>query len=105
MSDPMRFRTTVLQSGATATGIEVPAEVVSALGSKRPAVRVTLNGYTYRSTVASMGGRFMVGVSAKVREAAGVAGGDEVDVTLSLDTEPREVVVPSDLTEALAGEP
>src|SRR5207342_3300470 len=77
----MKFRATVEQSGKTATGIEVPAEVVAALGSSRkPPVRVTINDYTYRSTVATMGGRFMVGVSADVRAAAGVAAGDVVDV-------------------------
>ena len=72
----MRFRTKILQSGKTATGIEVPAKVVAALGSsKRPPVRATIKGYTYRSTVAVMGGTFMLGVSDEVRKAAGVAGG------------------------------
>lgn len=98
----MRFRATILQSGKTATGFEVPAEVVSSLGtSKRPAVRVTINDYTYRSSVASMGGAFMVGVSAEVRERAGVAAGDEVEVDIELDTDPREVVVPADFRDAL----
>jgi hypothetical protein len=102
----MRFRTTILQSGKTATGIQVPAEVVEALGSgKRPAVRVTINGYTYRSTVAVMGGAYMVGVNAEHRAAAGVAGGDEVDVEMELDTAPREVTVPADLAAALEAEP
>jgi uncharacterized protein DUF1905/bacteriocin resistance YdeI/OmpD-like protein len=102
----MRFRATIEQGGKTATGIEVPAKVVSSLGSsKRPAVRVTINGYTYRSSVASMGGRFMLGVSAKVREAAGVAGGDNVDVDIELDTVPREVSVPSDFATALTRDP
>jgi hypothetical protein len=101
----MRFHATVEQAGKTATGIEVPAKVVAELrSSKRPAVRVTINGYTYRSTVASMGGRFMVGVSAKVREAAGVAGGDKLDVDIELDTEPREVTVPRDFAKSLARE-
>src|SRR5439155_26983423 len=85
-----------------ATGIRVPAEVVASLGqSKRPPVRVTINGHTYRSTVASMGGVFMLGVSAAVRESAGVAAGDEVDVDMALDTEPREVTVPPDFKDAL----
>jgi hypothetical protein len=101
-----RFTTTILQAGKTATGIEVPPEVIESLASgKRPAVKVTLNGYTYRSTVAPMGGKFMVGVSADVREAAGVAGGDTVQVTLDLDTEPRVVEVPADLQRALARSP
>jgi hypothetical protein len=98
----MRFRTKVLQAGKTATGIEVPAKVVTALGStKRPAVKVTIKGYAYRSTVATMDGKFMVGVSAQVREAAGVAGGDTVDVDIELDTEKREVTVPDDFAKAL----
>ncbi len=98
----MRFRTKILQGGKTATGIEVPPKVVTALGSsKRPAVKVTIKGYTYRSTVATMDGKFMVGVSATVREAAGVAGGDTVDVDIELDTAPREVTVPDDFAKAL----
>ena len=102
----MPFRTTILQTGKTATGIEVPDEVVAALGAgKRPAVQVTLNGYTYRSTVAVMGGKYMLPVSAEVRQASGVAGGDEVDVELALDTAPREVTVPPDFAQALDAEP
>ncbi len=98
----MRFHTVVQLNGKTATGIPVPAEVGAGLGTrKRPSVRVTLNGYTYRSTVAPMGGTFMLPVSADVRERAGVAAGDEVDVEITLDTEPREVTVPPDLAEAL----
>jgi len=96
------FRTTILQGGKTATGIEVPAEHVAALGtSRRPAVRATIAGHTYRTSVAMMRGHFMLPVSAAVREAAGVAGGDEVDVELELDTGPREVVLPADLERAL----
>lgn len=102
----MRFHTTILQGGKTATGIRVPDEVVEALGSgRRPAVTVTINGYTYRSTIAVMGGEYMVGVSAEHRAGAGVAGGDEVDVDLELDTAPREVAVPDDFGAALDAEP
>ncbi len=99
------FRATVLPGGKTATGIVVPDEVVTALGtSRRPAVHATIAGYTYRSTVAPMRGRFMLPISAVVRDGAGVAAGDEVDVTLRLDTEPREVTVPPDFAAALAGD-
>lgn len=102
----MRFRAVIELGGKTATGIEVPEDVVTALASgKRPAVRVTINGHMYRSTVASMGGRFMLPVSAEQREGAGVAAGDEVDVDIELDTEPREVTVPTDFAEALDREP
>ena len=102
----MRFRTTIRQSGKTATGIQVPAEVVEALGSgKRPAVKVRINGYTYRSTVAVLGGVYMVGVNAEHRAGADVAGGDEVDVDIELDTTPREVTVPADLAAALDAKP
>jgi Domain of unknown function (DUF1905)/Bacteriocin-protection, YdeI or OmpD-Associated len=101
----MRFRTTLKLHGKTATGIEVPADVVEALGSKRPAVRATINGYTYRSTVAARGDVFLLGVSAEVREAAGVAAGDELDVELALDTEPRELAVPADFAALLDRDP
>ena len=98
----MKFRAKIELAGKTATGIEVPAAVVAQLGSsKKPAVRVTINGYTYRSTVATMGGRFMLPVSAQVREAAGVAAADRVDVDVELDTAPREVTVPADFGRAL----
>lgn len=102
----MRFRAIVEQSGKTATGIRVPDEVVEALGSgRRPAVRVTINGFTYRSTIAVVSGAFMVGVSAENRAGTGVVGGDEVDVDIELDTAPREVTVPADLAAALDAEP
>ena len=98
----MRFRTTILQAGKTATGIRVPDEVVEALGKgKRPPVRVTINGFTYRSTVAVMGSDYMVGVNAENRAGARVAGGDEVDVDIELDTAPREVTLPADVAAAL----
>jgi hypothetical protein len=102
----MRFHAVILQSGKTATGIRVPPEVVAGLGSsKRPAVSVTIKGYTYRSTVATMGGEFMLPVSAEVRERAGVEGGDEVDVDLELDEAPREVTLPPDFADALNSDP
>jgi hypothetical protein len=98
----MKFRATIQLGGKTATGIQVPAEVVASFGtSKRPPVRVTINGYTYRSTVAVMSGVYMVGVSAEVRDHAGVAAGDEVDVDMELDTEKREVPMPPDFAAAL----
>ena len=98
----MEFRTEVLQTGKTTTGLVVPDEVVEELGGgKRPKVTVTINGKTYRSSVASMGGRYLVGVSAENRALTGVKGGDVVDVTLELDTAPREVEIPEDFAAAL----
>lgn len=84
------------------TGIVVPPEVVSALGhNKKPPVKVTLNGYTYRSTVANMGGRFMIGLSAENRKAAGLTGDEQLEVSLELDTAPRMTEIPGDLRAAL----
>jgi len=101
----VRFRTILESSGKTATGIAIPAAVVKALGAgKKPPVRITIGTHTYRSTVATRGDRYLVGVSAENRALAGVAAGDEVDVEIELDTDPREVTVPADLAAALDGE-
>ncbi|MBI1353430.1 MAG: DUF1905 domain-containing protein [Acidobacteria bacterium] len=101
---PERFVTKIHKDPTkNAMGIVVPADVVAALGeSKRPAVRVTVNGYTYRSTVATMGGRFMIGLSAENRKAAGLSGEEELEVALELDTEPRATEIPPDLKSALS---
>lgn len=99
----MRFQALIEGAGKTAAGIEVPPEVVASLGkTKRPPVRVTINGHTYRSTVAVLGGRYMVGVSNEVRANAGVAAGDRVEIEMELDTAPREVAVPAELAQELA---
>lgn len=98
----MRFHGTLELHGKTATGLDVPAEVVDGLGGgKRPKVLVTLNGHTYRSSIASMGGRYLIPVNAAVRQAAGVKAGDELEVGVELDTAPRTVEVPEDLAAAL----
>jgi hypothetical protein len=98
----MDFRTTVVQSGKTATGLQVPDDVVAALGGgRRPSVTVTLGGYGYRTTIAPMGGAFWIPLSAEHREAAGVRAGEEVDVRVELDTAPRETPLPEDLAAAL----
>jgi hypothetical protein len=102
----MRFRTPLVLHGKTATGFDVPASVVEALGGgKRPPVRVTINGYTYRNTVAVYGDQYLIGVSAEHRQGAGVAAGDVLDVELELDTAPREISVPPDLAAALDAAP
>ncbi len=101
----MRFRATVELGGKTATGIEVPDEVIEALaaGSRAP-VTITINGFAYRTTAVRMGGRFLVPLSAGNRAGAGVAAGDEVDVEIAADTAPREVDLPADLAAALDAE-
>jgi hypothetical protein len=97
----MRFETTMAQSGNN-TGIPVPEEVVTALGGgKRAAVSVTVNGYAYQSTLASMGGRFLIPFSSDKRKETGISGGDAIVVDLELDSAPRTVEVPADLAVAL----
>ena len=97
----MEFTTTMSLMGRN-TGIEVPAEVIERLGAgKKPAVVVTVNGYTYRSTVAVMGGRFLISFSSDRRKETGIEGGDPITVVIELDPEPRTTEVPADLAEAL----
>lgn len=101
----MKIRALLERNGKTAVGFAVPEDVVLALGKgRRPPVTVTINGYTYRNTVAPMGGRYLVGVSAAHRAAAGIAGGETVDIDLALDSAPREVELPADFAVALDGD-
>ncbi|MGY1633746.1 YdeI/OmpD-associated family protein [Geodermatophilus sp. SYSU D01186] len=98
------FETTVTATGNN-TGIVVPDEVIEQLGAgRRPPVVVDLNGYEYRNTVGVMGGRHMISISAAVRRATGLAGGDPIRVTLTVADAPREVAVPEDLAAALAAD-
>lgn len=101
------FTTTILKAeGLNATGISVPPDAIAALDSgKKPKVKISLNGYTYRSTVAAYGDVYMLPLNQEHRAAAGVDAGDEVEVTLELDTEPRTVEVPDDLAAALDRKP
>ena len=102
-SKPVTFHTTILQTGKNTAGIQVPEEVMEKLAAgKRPLVRVTIHQYTYRSAVAVMGGKYMIGFSSEHRKATGLQGGDETDVTLELDVEPRTVEIPEDLKDALS---
>ena len=100
------FTAELLTAKKTATGIEVPALVVEQLGAgKRPLVKVTINNYTYPSSIATMGGAFMLPVSAEVRANAGIKEGDTVEVTLALDTQPRVIEAPADFRDALDKNP
>lgn len=97
------FKCTVIQDDKiNATGISIPLKVIEELGvGKKPKVAVSINGYTYRTTVAVYGGEFMVPLARVHREAAGVAGGDKIRVSIELDAAPREIEVPGDLAAAL----
>ncbi|MET0788802.1 MAG: YdeI/OmpD-associated family protein [Cellulomonas sp.] len=100
----MRFRTVLELSGKSATGMPVPAEVVEAMGrGARFPVVVTINGYSYRSTVTPYGGKTLIPVSAENRAGAGIAAGEEIDVDIEFDDAPRTVEVPDDLAAALTG--
>ena len=95
------FRAILHQTGNN-TGIVVPPEIVEALGAgKKPAVNVTVDGFAYRSTIATMGGKFMIAFSSDKRAATGLKGGDAITVTLDLDEAPRTMAVPPDLQAAL----
>lgn len=105
MSQTESFSTEVLAWGNN-TGIEVPEEVLERFGKgRRPGVIVTINGYEYRSTVAVMDGMNLLPVSKAVREGAGVAGGDVVDVTLTLEVGPRPIDLSEDFAAALDAQP
>jgi hypothetical protein len=98
------FETTVAASGNN-TGIVVPGEVIEQLAAgKRPPVLVNVNGYEYRNTVGVMGGQHMISISAAVRKATGLQGGDPIRVTLTVADTPREVTVPDDFAAALAAD-
>lgn len=103
----MRFRTTLQLEGKTATGFQVPLDIVDAMGQgkRRLPVTVTVNGYTYRSTIAPYGDVCMLPLAAEHREAAGVKAGDEIEVDVELDTAPREVALPDDFAAALDADP
>ena len=101
----MRFRTHV-EPPEPMRGLEVPSEVVESFGQgKRPRVAITINGHSWKSRVAIMRGRYLLGLSNANRRAAGVEIGDEVEVELEFDPEPRVVVVPADFARALSTDP
>ena len=101
-TQPIRFLTHLLKTGANTTGIPVPPDVLAKLGAGgRPAVAVSVNGYSYRSTVGVMGGQSLLPFSSAHREASGLQGGDTIEVEIALDTRSREVEAPEDLRNAL----
>ncbi len=98
---------TKLAARGPAAAVVLDDEQVAAIGegSKRFPVRATVNGFTWRTTVTRMRGEFLLGLNRDVRESAGVEAGDTVEMTISLDTEPREVDIPAALADALATDP
>ncbi len=103
--DGVDLRLELQATGGTTTGFRIDEAIVAGFGSKRPKVVVTIGDHTWRSSIASMGGAFWLGVSAANRAAASIVAGDVVDVRLEADAAPRTVEVPDDLTGALAAEP
>lgn len=102
----MNFQAVVERNGKTATGIEVPPEVIAELGdAKRPKVQVVINGYAFSTTVGVMGGRYLIPLSAERRTGVQVEAGQSVTVELSLDVEPTTLDVPDDLAQAFRAEP
>jgi Bacteriocin-protection, YdeI or OmpD-Associated/Domain of unknown function (DUF1905) len=102
----VHFKTQLQPRGPAAAVILDDAQVAAVgEGAKRFPVVATVNGYTWRTTVVRMGGEFLLGLSKEVRQGAGAEAGDEVDVTVELDTAPREVEVPEALAAALAADP
>ena len=106
MSGPkaIRFETTIVRDGAM-SHIEVPFDPVEVFGKVRAPVKVTLNGYTFRSTIARMGGVTFIPLRKSHREAAGLDGGERLTVLLEADAEPREVKIPPDLRRSLGANP
>jgi len=102
----MRLTLELRRTGGNTTGFQIPDEAVTSLGGGgRPKVTVTLNGFTFPSSIAKMGGSYWLGVSAERRTAAGVEGGQVYDLDVELDTAPRVIDTPDDLTAALTAEP
>src|ERR671916_1287428 len=100
------FRATLRLEGRAATAVRVPPEAVRSLAAgRRPLVRVTIGDHSYAGKVAVRRGEFVLPVSAANRAAAGIEAGDEVEVSLELDTEPRAAAVPTDLADALEAAP
>jgi Bacteriocin-protection, YdeI or OmpD-Associated/Domain of unknown function (DUF1905) len=102
----IRFKARLQPRGAAAAVVLDQSQVAEiGEGAKRYPVVATVNGYVWRTSVAVMGGEFLLGLNREVRRGAGVDSGDEVDVSIELDTAPREVEIPEVLAAALATDP
>jgi hypothetical protein len=94
------FKTTIVREGSMCF-IPLTFDPKEVFGRVRAPVKVTLNGFTYRSTIAAMGGPPCIPLRRSNREAAGLDGHETVEVRLDLDTEKREIKPPADLVRAL----
>jgi hypothetical protein len=102
MANQLKFKAILLQSGKTATGIEIPRQIVEKLNAgKKPLVKITVNNFTYRSAIAVMGGVFMVAVNAENRESAKIKAGDKIEIAIELDNEERVIELPSEFQKVL----
>lgn len=102
----MRFRAELESTGRTATGFEVPESIVEDLGGGgHPKITATVNGFKFRTSIAKMGGRYLLGVNAERRQEAGITAGEALDIDVELDLAPRQIDVPDDLAAALEGNP
>ncbi|MFN2445606.1 MAG: YdeI/OmpD-associated family protein [Vicinamibacterales bacterium] len=99
-----RYTAKILSDGSMCA-IPVPFDPKEVFGKIRAPVKVTVNGYTYRSTIAAMGGPPCIPLRKSHREAAGVEGGETIEVQLELDTEKRQATPPADLVKALKAVP
>ncbi|WP_433368056.1 YdeI/OmpD-associated family protein [Actinoplanes sp. CA-142083] len=100
----MRLTIELQRTGGNTTGFEIPSDAVEELGGGgRPKVTAVVNGFTFRSTIAKMGGSYWLGVSAERRQAGGLEGGQVYDLDIELDTAPRVIETPDDLRAALEG--
>lgn len=99
----MTITTTLTASQGNATGIKIPEAHVEKLNSgRKPKVKATINGYTYRTSIAFMGGEYWIPVAKAIRDAAGISAGEAITLHLELDTEPRTVEIPEALAKAFA---
>ena len=98
------YKTTLVHTD-DASYVPIPFDPKAVFGKVRAPVKVTLKGYTYRSTIASMGGCTGIPLRRSHREAAGLDGTETLQVIVELDTAPRVVEPPKDLVKALKAVP
>src|SRR5436190_7378544 len=102
MADKQTFNTTLLKSGdSEATWIELPFDIEQVWGAKRVKVKAVINGAEYRGSAIRMSGEYWMGVPKVFRDAAGINGGDHIEVTMERDDEERAVVLSDDLASAI----